>query len=226
MSVENAAKSILDEVNKGLTTMIKDMKQDLLNEVTDSVKRKFVEEASEKAVSRMKLNATPEFQRKGNKQQFEFNQNVQTEIVKALESIEANQLDKAKEALTAGKSIIDKRQKLIRIADREADGWEVVNCYLSDDLAANTDDEKSISRARREASARKKQLEKEKEKRNKTKKRYNNYNKPYSIHREHPSDEVYRGERKSTPTGRFCYICGREGHIQYYCPQRTAKSDI
>ena len=34
-----------------------------------------------------------------------------------------------------GKELIRKRQKLIRIADKSADGWKVVEEYVSDELA-------------------------------------------------------------------------------------------
>ena len=47
--------------------------------------------------------------------------------------------------------IVKKQQKLIRIADREDNGWEVVKHYLSDELADNADDEKAIAKARKEA---------------------------------------------------------------------------
>jgi len=33
-----------------------------------------------------------------------------------------------------GKELIRKRQKLIRIADKSADGWKVVDEYVSDEL--------------------------------------------------------------------------------------------
>ena len=65
-----------------------------------------------------------------------------------------------KEKLAEGKKIILKQQKLIRIANREGNGWEVVKCYLSDDLASDSEDEKQLSRARREAAANKKMKEK------------------------------------------------------------------
>ena len=37
-----------------------------------------------------------------------------------------------------------RQQKLITIADREKDGWEVVKCYLSDYLASDSEDEKQL----------------------------------------------------------------------------------
>ena len=52
---------------------------------------------------------------------------------------------------------------MLRIADKEEDGWEVIKCYLSDDLASDSEDEKHFSRARREAN---KQKDKKKQFRN------------------------------------------------------------
>ena len=54
----------------------------------------------------------------------------------AREKVKAK-IERCKEQLTEGNKIILKQQKLLRIADREEDGWEVVKSYLSDDLASN-----------------------------------------------------------------------------------------
>ena len=62
-------------------------------------------------------------------------------------------MEAAKTALESGKTLLCKQQKLIRIADREEHGWEVVRHYLSDELASDTDDEKAIAKARKEALA-------------------------------------------------------------------------
>ena len=41
----------------------------------------------------------------------------------------------------------------------EEDGWEVVKCYLSDHLASDSQDEKQLNKARREAASNKKKRE-------------------------------------------------------------------
>ena len=43
--------------------------------------------------------------------------------------------------------------------DREEDGWEVLKCYLSDDLASDSEDEKQLNKVRREAAFNKKKRE-------------------------------------------------------------------
>ena len=35
-------------------------------------------------------------------------------------------------------------KKLIRIANREEDGWELVKCYFSDNFTPESDDEKQL----------------------------------------------------------------------------------
>ena len=60
--------------------------------------------------------------------------------------------------LQDGKKLHLQQQKLIRIADREEDGWEVVKCYLSDDLVQDSDDQKQLLMTLREA-YRKKQFQ-------------------------------------------------------------------
>ena len=50
--------------------------------------------------------------------------------------------------LGEGKRLIRKRQKLIRIAlDKSADGWRVVDEYVSDELASGFENEKRLKRA-------------------------------------------------------------------------------
>ena len=50
-----------------------------------------------------------------------------------------------------------KRQKLIKIADKNRDGWLVVQEYETDDLASDSEDEKKIRKAK--AAAEKKRIE-------------------------------------------------------------------
>ena len=56
-----------------------------------------------------------------------------------------------------GKELIRKRQKLIRIADKSADGWKVVDEYVSDELASGSEDEKRLKKAKEAASRKRRQ---------------------------------------------------------------------
>ena len=96
-----------------------------------------------------KLKKTPEYQfrRKGNEQQFKFNDAVSDSIqsasglldkVKPTSSQEITILKNAKEQLIEGTKAIEERQKLIRIADRSDYGWPVAEAYQrADELAAD-----------------------------------------------------------------------------------------
>ena len=62
-------------------------------------------------------------------------------------------MERAKERLSSGKNLIYKKSKHIKLADREDLGWQVVKFYESDDLTSDSEDEKYINRAKREATA-------------------------------------------------------------------------
>ena len=53
--------------------------------------------------------------------------------------------------------MIRKRKKLIRIADKSADGWRVVDEYVSDELASGSEDEKRLKRAKDAANRKRRQ---------------------------------------------------------------------
>ena len=63
-------------------------------------------------------------------------------IDETISTVEKGKIERCQENLAEGKKIILKQQKLLRIADRDEDGWEIVKCYLSDDLAPDSEDEK------------------------------------------------------------------------------------
>ena len=86
---------------------------------------------------------------KGNQKQFELNaelnaifESIETES----ESIEPN-LSQIKKLSQEGRRRIRKRQKLIKIADKIRDGWQVVAKYESDELASGSEDEKLLKKA-------------------------------------------------------------------------------
>ena len=120
-------------------------------------------------------------------------------------------MNKAKDYLNEGKKILLERQKLIKLADREEDGWNVANLYVADDLAKDSDDETRINRARREAASQRRRKEQKRDKlKSKFHTRTNSFTTPKSTF------NFRSGERQSAK----CYICGLEGHLQYACPKK------
>ena len=97
---------------------------------------------------------------KGNQKQFELNAELDTileSIETESESIEPN-LSQIKKLSQEGRQRIRKRQKLIKIADKSKDGWQVVGEYESDELASGSEDEKPL-KAREAASRKRRQKE-------------------------------------------------------------------
>ena len=82
----------------------------------------------------------PEFKYKSNKKQFKFNLEVKKKFSQTVERAGAD--DALKKIANAGMSLIDSRNKLISIADR--DGWDAVEFFEADPLTKNDDEEKSF----------------------------------------------------------------------------------
>ena len=98
---------------------------------------------------------------KGNQKQFELNAELDTileSIETESESIEPN-LSQIKKLSQGGRQRIRKRHKLIKIADKSKDGWQVVGEYESDELASGSEDEKRLKKAREAASRKRRQKE-------------------------------------------------------------------
>lgn len=55
----------------------------------------------------------------------------------------ANNPEKVLELTTKAKDTIRKRQKLTRLADKSKNGWLVVEEFESDEIASDTDDERT-----------------------------------------------------------------------------------
>ena len=120
------------EILKALETKTQEVKA--VREQLDSLKRKSVEEE-------------PEFKYKSNKKQFKFNSDVKDKFNQILERAGAD--DAITKIANEGMSLLDNRNKLISIADR--DGWDVVEYFEADPLTKNDEEEKKLRVARKEA---------------------------------------------------------------------------
>ena len=98
--------------------------------------------------------------RKGNKVQFNFNASVEESVSSACRELKkiTPTGDKQKEALKKadifldeGMKLMEKRQKHIKVADRSDYGWSMVKHYDSHPLADDSNDEKRLEKAEREA---------------------------------------------------------------------------
>ena len=93
---------------------------------------------------------------KGNQKQFGLNAQIDS-VFDRIRSAKDSKNNKVDDLVDEGKELIRKRQKLIRIADKSADGWKVVDEYVSDELASGSEDEKRLKKAKEAASRKRRQ---------------------------------------------------------------------
>ena len=91
-----------------------------------------------------------------NQIQYDFNLKLTNDIEEAIDLVKEGSISRSSKLLTAMKSEIIKRNKLIKMAHRSPAGWSTVEEYLSDELVSNSDDEKRIKSAESKALAKKK----------------------------------------------------------------------
>ena len=64
----------------------------------------------------------------------------------AVKALESENIDKVKEELHEGISLLTNRQKIIKLADKFEFGWTTVQEYVYDDLADNKADASKIKK--------------------------------------------------------------------------------
>ena len=183
---------------------------DIVKKTAEHVKRSLVESVEDEVTKRVRLEEKPSFKRKYNEDQYAHSKDMEKILDKITASIDTNK-EKAKEHIAEGKKLLAKRQKLIKVADREENGWEVVRCYQADDLASDSDDEKRLAKSRRQAILNKKEARLN---RLKAKTKYETFD------REKFFSRTSGSSNNRSRSSAICYFCGKEGHMQYICPDK------
>ena len=205
------------EIKDAIKTAIAESMGDIVTATAIATKRTLADDLEKAVEKRAKLEEKPTLKRRFNEDQFKHSKEMERIMDKISGHLEDNDKGKAKEAVEEGKKLIHKRQKLIRIADREEDGWEVIKCYQSDALASDSDDEKRLNKSRRQARLNRKEL---KEKRMGVKKQYERFENRKLPTRDHISfSSRFQGREL-----KVCFSCGREGYMQYSCPTRKKEN--
>ena len=186
------------------------------------------EEAATKAAKCVRHDKPYTYKKKAHEEQAQFNAQVQGTIQEAQDAFAAVEsspaLHRAQEALERGARLLLERQKLIKIADRSANGWGVVAEYTADELADDSDDEKRLEKAEKTAE-RKAGLRKRKRVQPAPRQppRY-----PPQLQQQQPGPSGVR--RAGPPLGLLaqravgpCFACGEMGHLRAYCPKMPAQ---
>ena len=206
--------------------------------------REAQEEAATKAVNRVRHDKPYDFKKRAHEEQASFNEKVQEAVGEASEALEtatdSPAVQRAKAVLQQGSALLAERQKLIKIADRSANGWSVVAEYTADELAADSDDEKRLEKAEK-AAERKAGLRKRKRfpatqkspatyrLRYAAAQPYGNLVTPYPAVQSH-QQPMGGGRRPGLTAGPStqravdpCFACGEMGHLRSYCPRMQSQ---
>ncbi len=192
-------------------------------------------------VSKRLKQTTHDFKYKGNKEQFNFNQ----EIIDSLqEAVTSPQVDNLVHIVQKTVKSLKDRDKLIKLADKSEAGWDLVTEYVARDEALDSEDDKKIRRAEKRA------LQKRKGRRSRrttiqpgyssgnqrTGLAGNNSFRPfrlynasipassYTTHTTSPFPNVssnFNGFQSSSGQrydSTFCFSCGQQGHWRNSCP--------
>lgn len=125
----------------------------LITNSVESIKRSNSEAVEDqlREIKKIRREEPKSFKRKGNEVQYKFNAKIQDSIDEAKSYLESNAVDKAKESLTEGTSLLTERQKLILLPDKSEFGWKTVQEYTQHELAEDDQDGKKIRRAEERA---------------------------------------------------------------------------
>ena len=159
-AISNLVKTSIEANNQTLIASMKELIQDSIVQI-----KRFNSESTDtqiKEIKKLKYDDSYNFKNKACEDQFKFNMKVQDSIEEAKNSVTANDLQKARDALQKGETFLKQRQKHILLADKSEFGWATVKEYKSNDLADNSEDEKRIRRAEARAKASSKQPQKSK----------------------------------------------------------------
>ena len=147
--IEGFISSSLAENNKQLFSQIKD----LVSGSLENLKRSNSEAAMDqlREIKKFRRENPKSFNRKGNEFQYKFNAEVIDCFDDCKNHLDSNAVDKAKESISEGMSMLGERQKLILLADKSEFAWKTVTEYLQHELADDEQDGKKIRRAEERA---------------------------------------------------------------------------
>ena len=226
--ITNDAQAVSTDLDEKFNSYINTMAED--NELKNHKLEQTLKQKLKKEVSLS-------FRNKGNKQQYEFNleQLAKLEEVKSL--LEIDSVLRLTKKIDEVISDIQKRNKLIRLADRSAGGWMTVQEYMPDELASDSDDSRKMRQAENRATKKRKLAFSKKPSSTFTSAtqfhQFNSGNATPSYagnqFRNAPLSSQRQGWNPLQPNnfGRFqnptnhCYNCGELGNWKHSCPKKN-----
>ena len=130
-------RSLMSEISTLITNSVESIKRSNSEAVEDQLRE----------IKKIRREEPKSFKRKGNEVQYKFNAKIQDSIDETKSYLESNAVDKTKESLTEGTSLLTERLKLILLADKSEFGWKTVQHELAED----DQDGKKIRRAEERA---------------------------------------------------------------------------
>lgn len=217
--------------NSDTITLISNLLDVKLDKKFTAFKKKLDRQESTSQLQFKKLKteskAVSSFNFKGNRVQYEFNSNLLDIIDDASSSLLEGDLATTNSSIEKAKTLLQKRIKAVRFADKSPAGWAAVEEYESDELADDSEDEKKLRAAEKRALFKLKA--KKSVKRPNMQSSFNtNKNKRVASA---PADsgvqppvrptlrpfQPFRFNRQTAATDK-CFQCGQRGHWSYYCP--------
>ena len=151
--VNNAVKNIQDQLLSNMPTLLDTRFDGFQKKVSENQKS-----LSDTTLAKLDENMADsyKFRKRGNEEQFKHNHKVFVKLREAEAEIEGDNLNQtninnAKRKITEGMDFVKNRQKLIKLADSSDAGWRVVDEYVANPLAEDSDDERKIYKAQTRA---------------------------------------------------------------------------
>ena len=139
--ITNDAQAVSTDLDEKFNSYINTMAED--NELKNHKLEQTLKQKLKKEVSLS-------FRNKGNKQQYEFNLEQLAKLEEAKSLLEIGSVRRLTKKIDEVISDIQKRNKLIRLADRSAGGWMTVQEYMPDELASDSDDSRKMRQEKTE----------------------------------------------------------------------------
>ena len=226
--ITNDAQAVSTDLDEKFNSYINTMAED--NELKNHKLEQTLKQKLKKEVSLS-------FGNKGNKQQYEFNLEQLAKLEEAKSLLEIGSVRRLTKKIDEVISDIQKRNKLIRLADRSAGGWMIVQEYMPDELASDSDESRKMRQAENRATKKRKLAS--------SKKPSSTFSSATQFHqinsgnatpsyagnqfRNAPLSSQRQGWNPLQPNnfGRFqnptnhCYNCGELGHWKHSCPKKN-----